>query len=44
MTRLSPEQHRRLRQLALDLNTTVQDLVVEALSTYLVEKRGLDPL
>jgi hypothetical protein len=43
ITRLTPEQYRRVRQLALDAHTTVQDLVVAGLSSEFV-RRGLEPL
>ena len=41
--RLRPEQHRRVRQFALDTNKSVQDLVAAGLSR-LLEEHGLEPL
>lgn len=41
--RLRPDQYKRVRQLALDLDLKVQDLVVSGISR-LLEERGLEPL
>ena len=41
--RVSKKSERRIRELALDDDVTVQELIVRGLSTLLVE-RGLEPL
>lgn len=43
IARLTPEQYKRVRQLALDVDKTVQELVMDGLSR-MFEEKGLEPL